>query len=89
MKDSKIVYCEYTNTIRLMPQNYLIALNRGRWIMEPDLAVRSWFVLLVTEVLLNHPCKYGTGQFVIETCETLIHLYETDTKPNYWNGGVL
>jgi hypothetical protein len=68
-----------------MPQNYLIALNRGRWIMEPDLAVNKKFVLLVTEVLLNHFCKYGSGQLVVENCNELIKAYETDTNQNYWN----
>lgn len=89
MQKQTIVYCKGSNTIRLMPQNYLIANNKQRWLMEPDLACPSKFVLLVTEVLLNHPCKYGSGEFVIETCDTLIAMYENEKAPNYWNGGVL
>lgn len=84
----QIKYCEYSNTIRLMPQNYLIALNRGRWIMEPDLACPSKYVLVVTEVLKNHPCKYGSGETVINYANQLIAMYENETAPNYWNSGI-
>ena len=53
--------------IRIMPQNYLIAVNeRGvknpLWRMDPDLAAPIPMVLRVTEELLKYSAKYGTGE---------------------------
>ena len=36
----KVIYQESTETLRVMPRNYLLAYKRdGRWIVEPDMAV--------------------------------------------------
>lgn len=85
MNVPKITHCEYTNTIRLRPYNYLIAYNRdGRWLMEPDLSCPHKYVLLVTQVLMTHACKYGKGDYVIQWCNGLIKILESDMGNNYF-----
>jgi hypothetical protein len=40
MKKAKVIYSESTDTLRLMPQNYLLAYReKGHWIIDPDMAV--------------------------------------------------
>lgn len=86
-KSYSVVYCDYSQTIRLMPQNYLLA-HKARpsnnyWVMEPDLAAPLGYVLLVTQVLMAFDCKYGTGEDIVHWCETLEALLIEDKEPNY------
>jgi len=38
----KFVYSEYTNTIRLMPQNYCVMTKHGgAWVLDPDGALST------------------------------------------------
>jgi len=65
--NKKVEYCSYSNTIRQMPENYVIAVasNEGRparWIIDPDSAcdpqlARKAFDLCFT----HHNVKWGTG----------------------------
>lgn len=48
-----------SDTIRQMPQNYMIAHNNGRvWLMEPDLAADVNLVIKVTVALMKFENKY-------------------------------
>ena len=53
MENQEIVYNEYTETIRQMPQNYMIAIKNGAWVMSPDLAADPKIVCAVTVALLE------------------------------------
>ena len=55
-------YQETSETIRILPQNYLVAYNlNGRWICEPDLAVPEKMAVKCFRALLKHENKYGSG----------------------------
>lgn len=57
-----LVYQHTTETIRQMPQNYLIAHKNGNaWICEPDLAADINLATRVFKALFEHGNKYGTG----------------------------
>jgi len=54
-------FCEYSNTIRQIPKNYLIAhfdTNKNCWICEPDLACDKNLALRVFLELLQYSSKY-------------------------------
>lgn len=54
-----LVYNEPTDTIRQMPQNYLIAHKVGiKWICEPDLSADKKLCIRVFTELLNYESKY-------------------------------
>ena len=59
MENLEIVYNEYTETIRQMPQNYMIAIKNGPWVMSPDLAADPKIVCAVTLALLEYENKYS------------------------------
>jgi len=50
MKNTKVIYCEYSNTIRLMPQNYWLAS-----ITDKKLIFDSWDGM--TKKLLKYNLK--------------------------------
>ena len=55
-------YCDKTETIRLMPSNYLVAHRRDSgWICDPDLAVPERLAVKCFRALLKHENKYGSG----------------------------
>lgn len=52
-------YCTYSNTIRQLPQNYLLAAFNGNvWICEPDLAADKELATKVFLELFNYESKY-------------------------------
>ena len=61
--NNEIVYCAYSETIRQMPQNYMIAhLARGYnslWYVDPDLAADPKIVCAVTLSLMEYENKYS------------------------------
>ena len=60
--ENVLVYNEATETIRQMPQNYLIAHRKDKaWICEPDLAADRGLANRVFNALFEHKLKYGTG----------------------------
>ena len=66
MKNMEIVYNESTETIRQMPQNYMIASRnacewggQSYWVMSPDLAADPKIVCAVTVALLEYENKYS------------------------------
>jgi len=73
----KIIYQESTQTIRQMPENYLIAyrteLKNGcnRWICEPDLSVNKGLCILVFTLLLDFDNKYGSGENLLNKIQDL------------------
>jgi hypothetical protein len=55
-------YCEGSNTIRTMPQNYIIAKNEsGRWVCDPDCAVPVKMAVHAMSVLHSYEAKYCDG----------------------------
>jgi len=60
-------YCESTDTIRLMPQNYLVARKYHRgWIVDADMAVPVELASKVFHVVhTEHSTRYGTGPYLL------------------------
>ena len=63
---NEIVYCSYSETIRQMPQNYMIASKkntewgeRSSWYIDPDLAADPKVVCAVTLAMLEYENKYS------------------------------
>lgn len=66
--DQTIIVCTYSNTLRLMPENYLIASHKGsHWQLDPDLACPLQTVLLVSAALMQHEIKWSK----IDDCKLL------------------
>jgi hypothetical protein len=58
---NKLRYENYSDTIRQMPQNYLIASKKcNRWLCEPDLEVDVNLAVIVFKSLLIYENKYET-----------------------------
>jgi len=53
MKNEKIIYEEHSDTIRVMPQNYLLCHfgKCGHWICDPDSSVNANLVILTFKIL--------------------------------------
>ena len=69
--ENYLVYNRASETIRQMPQNYLVAHSAdekatSKWICEPDLAADMDMCVKVFKLLLNYDFKYGTGISLIE-----------------------
>lgn len=48
----EFVYSEYTNTIRLMPQNYCVMTKYGgAWVLDPDGALSTYFCCRVVKCI--------------------------------------
>lgn len=57
-----LIYQQGSETIRQMPQNYLIAYKQyGRWVCEPDLASDKNLATRVFLALFDFDTKYGAG----------------------------
>ena len=61
-----ISFDAFSNTIRQMPQNYLIArrpqfYGSGAWILDPDCAANKHIVMACALALLNNDVKFGSG----------------------------
>lgn len=57
-----LIYQQNSETIRQMPQNYLIAFKReNRWVCEPDLAADKELSTRVFNALWDYNTKYGSG----------------------------
>lgn len=77
-KKSHLEYCEYSKTIRQMPENYLIAhqLNSGAikqirpmtpyWVCIPDLAANIDLATKVFQALFDFDTKYGSAQNLLQ-----------------------
>ncbi len=73
MKPITVEYCKGSNSIRQMPQNYLLAYRTGdrwtggRWICDTDPAAdENIAVALFKLVLKSHDHRYGTGEHLVE-----------------------
>ncbi len=54
-----LIYQQSSDTIRQMPENYLIASRaHGSWIAEPDLAADKHMAIKVFTLLLDYNNKY-------------------------------
>ena len=79
---STLYFCEYSNTIRQIPENYMLAAwcdKRKHWEMNPDLASNKEFIVGLTLALTSFETKYATcAETVIRSAESII----TDFKKN-------
>jgi len=60
-----VEYNKATETLRQMPQNYLLAFRResgGRWIEDPDLSADKEICQTLCGILLNFEARYGDGE---------------------------
>lgn len=62
MKFTHVAYKEQSETIRLFPQNYLIAFDRGgRWIIDPDKAIPEDLAVEFFKVYMRLPHSGGVS----------------------------
>ena len=62
-----ISYQDNSETIRQLPENYLIAYRiNGSWICEPDMAANKELATRVFLALFDHKVKYGDGLNLLE-----------------------
>ena len=60
-------YCEYSDTIRQMPENYCIAVRRyGRWYMVPDIACNQRLAVKVFKALFDFDTLYGSAENLLK-----------------------
>jgi hypothetical protein len=89
-----LVYQPGSDTIRQMPQNYLIAhWEKGNWHMEPDLAADIDLVILVTRALMIYELKFEQdGNLLLAKIEAMpahnewINI-ELSIPENEWEAG--
>ncbi len=62
----KVIYQKETETIRQLPENYLLAhkCNR-RWVCDPDLACDRAIAIKLFRMCLNYDVRYGSGQNLV------------------------
>ncbi len=59
-------YEQGSETIRQLPQNYLIAYKKDNsWICEPDLAADKELANRVFNALFEFEAKYGSGLYLL------------------------
>lgn len=59
MKTPSLFYCEYSDTIRQKPENYIICSRQlGIWICNPDLASNKELSIKVFTALFEYENKY-------------------------------
>ncbi len=62
----KVIYQPKSETIRQMPENYLLASKiDNKWVCEPDLACNKKLAVKIFKLLFNHSVKYGSGENLI------------------------
>jgi hypothetical protein len=67
-----LTYQEGSETIRQMPENYLIAKKHlNRWITDPDMACNKTLATKVFLALFDFDTAYGTGKKVLETANKI------------------
>ena len=73
-------YCQASNTIRQMPQNYMIAVQdeHGRWTCDADLASDKALAVKVFLALFEYDVRYGDGENLLKAVEHITAL-ETST----------
>jgi len=66
LNKNTLVYCDFSDTIRQMPQNHLIAHKAiNKWICDPDLAADIKLATKVFKALFIFDNKYGDGENLI------------------------
>ena len=61
-----------TNSIRQVPDNYLIAYKRyERWVIDPDRNSDKELCLLLLEAIFDYEVRYGDGYGVISAVTKL------------------
>ena len=63
-RKNELAYCSYSNTIRQMPQNYMIAVRNenGMWLCDTDPASDKMLAVKVFLALFMHSVRYGSGE---------------------------
>ena len=71
-----LAYQQVSNTIRQLPQNYMIAsFENRRWVCEPDLAADHRLCLRVFKELLNYDSKYESNGLKLLAKLTPNHIF--------------
>lgn len=65
---TNVIYQKATETIRQMPENYLLAHRTfGRWVCDPDIAANQKISSAIFLELFNYEYRYGSGEKLLET----------------------
>ena len=66
----KLIYQAGSDTVRQMPENYLVAYRRERrWICDPDPSADVELATKVFILLFQFGYKYGSGAAIVEEIE--------------------
>ncbi len=73
MKENTLEFCSYSNTIRQMPQNYMIAYKADgsyqHWKCDADIACDKKLAVKVFLALFDFYVRYGSGENLIKVVE--------------------
>jgi len=67
-----LIYCEYSGTIRQMPQNYMIAYqanagtNYAYWVCTPDIAADVELSVKVFKALFDFDIRHGSAENLLK-----------------------
>jgi len=77
-----LVHSIYTDSIRQMPQNYLIAHKQldYRWVCTPDLACDKTLATKVFIALLDYDNRYGSAEKVLAEVKNIDIRIERNTN---------
>lgn len=57
-------YCSYSNTVRLMPENYMVTFHHGgKWVCDPDTGMPYRLRMDVFSTMTtSHNLRWGSGE---------------------------
>ena len=77
-----VIYNAASDTIRLMPQNYIVASrhNAGYWVIDPDLALKDDVATVFFVIGREHNARWGLAQNLVEKLNIALekHLLESN-----------
>lgn len=69
---TNVIYQEGSDTIRQMPENYLLAHRTfGRWTCDPDVAANKEISVAIFLELFNYDSKYSSGENLLKRLKEL------------------
>lgn len=79
-----VVYNAASDTIRLMPMNYIVATRHrlGYWVVDPDLAIKDDVAAVFFLVGRKHDARWGLAQNLVEKLNGALenHLLESNQQ---------
>lgn len=61
-QDQTFVFCKGSDTIRIMPQNYVLLRRRDSWDLWADMAAPLTAVVAASVAITRHDIKWGAGE---------------------------